>query len=393
MKPTARDLEHLFSPRAFAALAGCATLFLAASAAHPQEPTQAPTQGGLRRVDPSQELESEDPRDLKGLFAREFERARWQERLLQADLDQRERSLDVLLKRARLDPVARAFLEELSVDPEGGELAWTARLALRELGRASFPWQGFQPGADPFGSAQRMQQWMDELFHRDGLGLMLQYPRAPHSTAPDATSPQDPPGLARASGRSVQVEQSERGARVRITETIDGEEETREYPGDSLEAILAAHPELERELDGLRIRVEPGSPLDLRFDLGHVLDQRGRGRSPPAGQARGLRLAPQGKSRPILTDRLGVIVQPVSATRARELGLAGQGLLVERSFPETYAHLLGVRPGDVLIELNQAVLRSAADIEHAMRARSAQDELTLVWLDELGQRQEKSWKP
>jgi hypothetical protein len=369
-----------FSP-GFAALVACATLLLAARGPGAQEPPAPPApsaQGGLHRVDPGQP--SDDPNDLKGLLAREFERDRWRERLLQPDLEQREKSFDALLKRTRFDPVARAFLEELAADPKGGELAWTARLGLRELGRASVPLQGFAPGADPFGSAQRMQQWMDELFGRDGLTLRL----------PHAGLPQAPPAVTHGSGRSVQVEQTERGAEVRITETIDGQEQTREFQGKSLQEILDAHPELQGELDGLSIRVQPGSPLDLRFDLGERL---GKQRRFPGERQEGLRLAPQGKSRPILTDRLGVIVQPVSAERARELGLQGKGLLVERAVPETYAHLLGVGAGDVLIELNRVVLSTAADIERAMSERRPDDELTLVWLDQLGQRQEKTWKP
>jgi hypothetical protein len=374
MKPTPTP------PRGFALLA-CSTLLSFAGVPSAQDsapPAAPPTDGGLRRVDPSQE---EDPRGLRDLLSRDFDRDRWEERLTQPDLDQRERSLDALLKRARFDPVARAFLEEHAMDPQGGELAWTARLALRELGRASFPMQGFFPGADPLGSAQRMQEWMEELFGRDGFGLMVPHPSLPL------------PGRqgTRGSGRSVQVEQNERGARVLVTETVDGTQQTREYEGGSIEEILQANPELERELDGLRIHVQPGSPLDLRFDLGNRLDRNGR--LSPGQLLLEPRLAPQGRSRPILTDRLGVIVQPLSAERARELGLVGVGLVVERSVPETYAHLLGVGAGDVLVELDGTALRSAADIERVMRARAADDELRLVWLDQLGQRQEKTWKP
>jgi len=358
----------------------CASLALVAGAPGAQQ--AAPQQGGLQRVDPSRE--SEDPSNLNGLFARGFDRGRWKERLLEGDLEQRERSFDALLKRARLDPVARAFLEELATDQKGGELAWTARLALRELGRATMPMQGPMQGflgADPFGSAQRMQEWMEELFGRDGFGLMVRHP---------SRSPVPLAGGAGTSGRSLRIEQTEHGARVLITETIDGAEKTREFQGNSLEEILAANPELEGELGGLSLRVGRGVPIGLEFDLGKRQD---RLRRFPRGVQEGPGLAPQGRSLPVLTDRLGVIVRPVSAARARELGLEDQGLLVERSYAETYAHLLGVKAGDVLIELNKVALRTDADIESVMRAREPEDELTLVWLDELGQRQEKTWRP
>ena len=296
----------------------CASLALVAGAPGAQQ--AAPQQGGLQRVDPSRE--SEDPSNLNGLFARGFDRGRWKERLLEGDLEQRERSFDALLKRARLDPVARAFLEELATDQKGGELAWTARLALRELGRATMPMQGPMQGflgADPFGSAQRMQEWMEELFGRDGFGLMVRHP---------SRSPVPLAGGAGTSGRSLRIEQTEHGARVLITETIDGAEKTREFQGNSLEEILAANPELEGELGGLSLRVGRGVPIGLEFDLGKRQD---RLRRFPRGVQEGPGLAPQGRSLPVLTDRLGVIVRPVSAARARagtgRPGAAGRALL------------------------------------------------------------------
>ena len=165
-----------------AALAVC-TLCLPSVALFQGTPPAAPApQGNLRRLDPDQ---GHDPKDLKDAFARDFDRHRWEERLTQSDLDQREASLDALLKRARLDPVARAFLEELAKDPKGGELSWTARLALRQLGRPNFPWQGFQPGPDPLGSAQRMQEWMEQLLDQQGFGPM----------SPGFPSLQDPRGM------------------------------------------------------------------------------------------------------------------------------------------------------------------------------------------------------
>ena len=75
-------------------------------AAQAQAP--APSTGGLQRIAPGQELGS--PRELDTLFARPFERDEWRQRLANPDLEQRERSLDVLLRRAQLDPAARAFL-------------------------------------------------------------------------------------------------------------------------------------------------------------------------------------------------------------------------------------------------------------------------------------------
>ena len=231
-------------------------------------------------------------------------------------------------------------------------------------------------GPDPLGMADRMQQMMQELMAKDGMSLLL-----PHGPSPSGNR------APRTSSRSVHVEQDESGARVDVTETVEGQERTTHYEGQSLDDILARNPQLAEQLDGLRIRAAPRSPLDLRFELGQPREAQRRRDGP-------LALQPQGRSRPVLTNRLGVVVFELGAERARELGLAeDQGLVVQSASPGTYAHLLGVGTGDVLVELDGRPLRDATDIEQAMRARKSEAPLTLAWIDELGQRQEKTWRP
>ena len=331
--------------------------------------------GNLKRVDPQADgpRAGDESRDLARALTHDFERDEWRQRLTQPDLERRERSFDLLLKRARFDAVARAFLEELAHDPQGGELTWTARLALKQLGRASMPLNLMLPGSDPLGPAARMQQMMDEMLAQSANGFLF----APQGAAAGGQRT-----------RSVHIEQDGDGAHLRISEGAAGQERVRNYDGESLEEILQQNPELRAELDGLEIAVQPGSGLDLRLDLGRggldPLARHGRASDQPPP-------TPQGKTRPINSDRLGVMVQPLDAARAKERGLESQGLLVERTYPETYAQLLGVGVGSVLLELNGQPLRTSDDIERAMRARGRDDALTLVWLDELGQRQEKTW--
>lgn len=327
---------------------------------------------GLTRIAPGQE------RNLPDAFAREFKREEWSAALAEKDLERREQSFDALLARARLDPVARAFLEELARDPAQGELAWTARLGLRELGRARFSAASPLLGTDPLGMAHRMDAMLQELLN-GGLQAPL-----PGGLRPRAL------GLDSAGGRSVRLQQSEQGAKVEVLETIDGREDRRTYEGASLEEILAANPELERELGGLTLRVQPGQALDL--DLGALGQARGSAPRNAEGRTFATPLAPKPKA-PLQSDKLGVIVQPLTAEHAAELGLAtGQGLYVERTQPGSYADLLGVTSGDVLLTLDGSSLAKPEDIERLMKARARDAELALVWLDGKGQRQEKSWK-
>jgi hypothetical protein len=346
--------------------------------------------GALRKVPPAADGETPEE-SLSRVFSREFDPEEWRRLLATADLDRREKNLDQLLTRARVDPLARAFLEELARDGEHPDLAWTARLALRELGRAP---QAFSPlaplfgglggfASDPFQLHGRMEEMLRDLWsEHGGMGFLLRPPQVPGT--------QTPP---RSSQRSVEVTQDKDGARVVIEEWVDGKEQRREYRDSSLEALLEKNPELARELESGGVFLGPSQgELDLRFDLG----QRQGGRwswpfrqlePPPAGQTEPLQ-----RSRPVRTDVLGVMVRPVSAERAKELGLAdGLGLIVRDAYPGTYAHLLGVRAGDVLLQLDGVELRDADDIGRVMGSRSSDQDLTLVWIDQLGQRQARTW--
>jgi len=333
--------------------------------------------GPLQRIPPQDESEE---RDLSGLFAREFNAQRWRELLATPDLDRREEYLDTLLKRAGLDPAARAFLEDLAKDPKGGELAWTARLALRQLGRARFPLQ--DPfSADPFGRAGQLEEMLRDFMSQDDWNF---FQIQPHKLG-------DPLKALRgqgSQGRSVHFEQNERGARVEITEERDGQPEVRTYEGATLDEILAQNPELEDELGDLAVRVQPGAPLGLDFHLG----PRNQGRGvPPAPFGNDLRERQQ-PAQPLRTDKLGVIVRPLTPEHRRELGLEeGQGLYVERSANGTFAHLLGIGSGDVLLEIDGQSVGTEDELGNLMAKHAADAPLTVTWIDELGQRRTKTW--
>lgn len=349
-------------------------------------------EGALERVDPVPSVEPE-PHPLARVFERGFDREEWRGWLATPDLDQRERHFDDLLRRARIDPAARVFLEELARDPAAGELAWTARLALRELGAARVPVFGL---TDPFRMHADVERLLRELLSQpDGMGFFLRPPSA--NRVPNL------PG----SSRSVEVAQTPAGARIVIQDADpSAPAKERVYEGESVDAILAQNPELARELTELGVSLgDSTGEFDLRFDFSggrwrELLRPFDYGEGGGLAQERafgkdgsGL-FAPQGQSRALRTDVLGVKPVPVTPEHAAELGLEkGVGLFVVSTYPGTIAHVLGVRAGDVLLELNGATIRTDADITAAMQARAPADALTLVWVDVLGQRQTKTWRP
>lgn len=359
---------------------------------------------GLRRAEPVplEQKDAENP--LQRVFGREFDRDRWMERLADPDLARREGAYEDLIQRARIDPLARAFVEELSVNQEKPELAWTARLALRELGRVEFPLVRVFP--DPFAPFGSQRTFGPQDRGLDGL-LQEMWSEMPDFHA--LMVPRQnrvrlaPGGGAAGSGRSVEIRQTPDGARIVITETVDGHPEKKEYRGESLDAILRDHPELK---DEIQVSTE-GLPEGFQFQL-NLPERQGPGLLSPFDYGEGRRIegwfdgdkdglerlfSPTEPSKPLITDRLGVLVLPLTAAQAAELGLEpGLGLDVQSTYPKSIADLLGVRSGDVLLELNGKPLRDADDITDVMRARGPDDGVTLVWIDDLGQRHTRTWK-
>jgi hypothetical protein len=329
------------------------TAVLAALLVHPaQEEVPRP----LERVQRAPG-EPHDPQASDAQSGKELHPAVWIERLSAPDLEQREKNFGNLVRRAQNDQAARAFLEELSRDANRPELAWTARLALRELARRPSPFDWVPEGPGMEDSMQRMLE--DVMGHFPAQPLVLR-------------------GLPGA-GRSVQVQQGPEGAKVVITETIEGQETKREFAGRDLQEILEQNPELAQEInlsvdgaaDGFRLQWHDAPTWQELVD-------------PFA--------SPSKKSQALRTDVLGVIVSALPAARAQELGVAS-GLVVHTVSRGTIASLLQVRAGDTLLELNGRPLARAQDITEALADRPADGALSLVWIDQLGQRINKTWRP
>jgi hypothetical protein len=342
-------------------------------------------QGGLERLDPSQPALGLGP---QGEAEAAFDDSAWHERLSAVDLDARERSFDELVARARRDEIARGYLQRLARDPIQVELAWTARLALREAERGT----SLLRLVDPFGGEdwealggpwREMQSLIEEL-------------RSPHAHPAPPRAPTS--GAVEQKSHSFSLEQGPDRCVLRVTQIVDGQESTQEYEGRTLEEILQQNPALETEL-GLSTGA-PASGLRLRLgeaDASALLERfEGRMRSLQGlGQPRLFRLqTPFGAMQGLRTDILGVRVGPVSMERARELGLGeGTGLFVSSVYPGTIASALGVGAGDVLVELNGKALATADDISGVLRSRRADEGLVLGWFDAQGVRRSATWNP
>src|SRR5262245_22123644 len=98
---------------------------LAAGASETKRATPDEPQGLVR-------VQSEDADDARDV---EFDRKDWEAKLSSRDLERRERDFDRMVELARTNADARSALEEWSKDSSRADLAWTSRLALREVDR------------------------------------------------------------------------------------------------------------------------------------------------------------------------------------------------------------------------------------------------------------------
>ncbi len=330
--------------------------------------------GGLRRVEPSPDEALPTP----GASAR-FDPEEWLGLLEERDLDRREGHFERLVKRARKDPSAQTFLEELSQDGNFPDLAWTARLALRELRQR--PGFAVAPLDEFFGGPGqgRLEELLPDfqVFRLDPDRLF----------PPGSQSWFNAPGTSSES-RRVTVEETGDGCTIRVTENVNGEEVNREYSGESYESILESNPELRDELTDSRmggLRVHLGDkPLGELFQFG-PLRFGDEGRPRIYFSQRGL--SPE----PMRTDILGVRVRPVPAERAAALGIEqGTGMLIDSVFPRTIAHALNLRSGDVILSVAGTKVASAEDITRLLAERETSD-FTVGWIDADGVRHEANW--
>ena len=145
-----------------------------------------------------------------------------------------------------------------------------------------------------------------------------------------------------------------------------------------MDALLDAHPEL-------RDRIQTGRG---RFGWNGPLFQDDND-----SQDGLLRLARPSSGAPS-TDIFGVEFSKLDPQRLKELNLEPErGLHVERIVPGTIAQILGVKRGDLLIEMNGIPLFAGEDVSRALRERAPDGELVVTLIDGKGQRRTLTWKP
>ena len=160
--------------------------------------------------------------------------------------------------------------------------------------------------------------------------------------------------------------------KVRTRRSGAGGENEHQWEAQSIEELLKAHPELEREFPGL-------GGLRLRFG------------APPESSGALVPPADQGPR----TDVLGVECRNLNPREVEHLGFSEhlEGVLVVRTVPGSIADELGVRRGDILTSINGGPLTGPAHITQALTSRGPQDPIRLGLIDGGGQERAIVWAP
>jgi len=281
----------------------------------------------------------------------------WLERLLDADLDRREHHFAHLIEAVRRAPELRGMLARWAQDGSRPELAWTARLALRELAfQPAWVFRG-GPNARGFGPAN---PWFTGRF-----------PAAPAAQAEDpqaATEPAPEAGAVRLQ-RTLSFQVGPDGVRLRIERQQDGERLVESYEAATLQELFEQHPELAAHLPFGARSVAPREPA----------------KGPWLQAAEG---------EPVRTDVLGVFVRAATASERSSLGLkGGVGVAVEKVLANSIAESMGLRPGQILVRLNGHTLEHADDIPLGLALQKENGEVRVTVVDRWGRERSRAWSP
>lgn len=324
-----------------------------------QKGQDSPKKTGLVRVVPNDAADEQGP----------FDREEWRTKLTQPDLAAREGAFERLAEIARRDEAARETIEQWSREERDSALAWTSRLLLRESDRSPRrtprAWRFDPDDLGAFGSAFDLDEFQGRFEDLDSMLFDLRHDFGGLLEA----SPGTPGVHGRSSARSFSLESGPDGVKCKITEKVDGRDETREYEAKSMEELLQAHPALRGQ-----IGTGPQIHLQLQPRIAPFTPFRS---APRAGEMR--------------TDRLGIYCSPVPEGRA---GIdAGRGLLVTSTEDGSLARLLGIQAGDVVVEVNGTPIVATGDVRKVLSERASGAGISVVVVDEHGERRTLTWKP
>lgn len=348
-----------------------------------------------------------------------FEAETWRERLSVTDIDAREIAYREFLALASRSRAARLALESWAVDPTAPELAWTARLALRELlrdgaeARSELFWVPRSLQADPLASRDEdgAPAVAGELL--GGGGAIEPVPEFESLRGGEvaAEAPFDAPSfLGLYAPRVYSLPEGTRVGRIQtlrdfkldvvpegvilliVDHSRRGATAT-QYAAESLAGLIEEHPELRDQVPGLMSLsakpLAPGSQLTWRAGRAVFRTQGPDGELPP-GPSRAELRGVAGSSQ---ADFLGVKCTPVSSEEGVDHCLGpGVGLRIEYREYGTIASALGLRRGDILVELCGEPLCDVAEISRIMSERPG-EEIEVKIIDKTGRERTLRWAP
>ena len=298
-----------------------------------------------------------------------FEAELWAARLSEPDQELRMAAYEAVTEAGRDRPEVFRALQSWATDQSRGELAWTARLAMREIEQAQKyerePW-GF--GTSDLEGLRDVSLGLSQVqFERI---LLEKFDQLQRRTAQGLTL-----GAAPGEGvvpRVFRLDFGPEGWRLNTRSLGADGEVHQHWEAESIEALLSAHPELEEEFPVLRgLRIRFGLPGALSTPVVPPVDQGPR------------------------TDVLGIECRPLTVAEAEAMDLSQgeRGLLVARTVPGSIADELGVRRGDILMGLNGVALGAPRDITDVLALRAPKASIHLKLIDTQGQDRSLIWSP
>jgi len=293
----------------------------------------------------------------------------WERDLLASDLDQREANFDRLVREATQNPDLRETLRLWSSDTRRPDLAWSARLALREL--------RLRQTQSPFGGSLSAPGFGQQ---RDPMALFDELQRELDSMLGNRSTPG--PGGSGSDARSKQFrfESGPNGVRVHLDQDVNGERTTQTFEAATLDELLEAHPELREHFQNA-----PHLGTPFAKDPGPRIRSLLEGLRPD----RRLQKQPAGS---LPTHVLGVLMRPYDGP-ANQGVPEGTGMIIDRIVPGTIAQVLGLRRGDVLLSVNGTPIANGADVSSVLERRLAHENIVVTLIDGRGERQTKTWTP